>query len=277
MAQIDTSLFVLKRKDDPATVTLQSKLAMDYDAIAKANGLLLQGITVKVKKKSPIKELEEKYASGLFSGFSEKTIDLVNTNEANHYRNIFDYLQARVPGLWIENDGLDYRIYYRQSSSASSMGNLTMTLYLDEMEADASIISTVPADQVAMVKIFNTFVGTAGNGAGGVLAVYTKKGSDLGSMLSSSTDMFRYKGYSLIKEFYSPDYKTDPNRAQPDNRITLEWIPDMFVNAVNPKVPLIFFNIDRSRSYKVIIEGMTWDGRMLFLEKIISAPGQKPF
>jgi hypothetical protein len=201
----------------------------------------------------------------------------VNSNEANHYRNIFDYLQSRVPGIWIENEGLDYRIYYRQSSSLSSMGNMQMTLYLDEMEADASIISTVPADQVAMVKIFNSFVGSAGNGPGGVLAVYTKKGGDYTNSISTSADLFLYKGYSLNKEFYSPDYKTDPGRLQPDNRITLEWIPDLFLNSVNPRIPVKFYNNDRSKSFKVVVEGITWDGRMVFLEKIISAPGQKPF
>jgi hypothetical protein len=57
MEQIDTSVFVLKRKDEPVSASLQSRLSMDYDAIARASGTLLQGITVKAKKKNPIKEL----------------------------------------------------------------------------------------------------------------------------------------------------------------------------------------------------------------------------
>jgi hypothetical protein len=269
LSRIDPSSFTII-PPDAEFEELSSKLAYDYDIIQRASGLMLEGVTVKAKKKTPVQELEEKYASGLFSGFSEKTIDLVNTDEADHYRNVFEYLQTRIPGLQVEIDGLDYNIYYRQAGSISSMGKIPMTLYLDEMETDASIISTVPANQVAMVKIYSTFVGAGGNGPGGALAVYTKKGNDLSTMLSSSADMFRFKGYSLIREFYSPDYRVIPKQGSPrDNRITLQWLPDIFVNAVNPKIPISFFNNDRTRTYKVIVEGLNWDGKMVFLEKII--------
>jgi len=256
---------------------LASKLAYDYDAIQKASGLMLEGVTVKVKKKTPIQELEEKYASGLFSGANEKTIDLVNNKEADIYANIFDYLQARVPGLSIFKDGLDYYIYYRQSVSISSMGGFPMTLFLDEMQTDASVISTIGPQQVAMVKIFSNFVGASGGGPGGVLAIYTKKGADLSSVVFSSADNFSYMGYSLVKEFYSPEYKANNTSVHPpDNRITLQWLPDIFVSSVDPRIPIRFYNNDRSKSYRVIVEGMTWDGRLLFFEKTIT-PGQKPF
>ena len=271
---IDPQKIVQKEIVDSSELQAQTKLAFDYDAITKANGQMLQGVTVKARKKTPGQELEERYASGLFSGFSEKTIDLVNTNEKIYQRNIFDYLQARVPGLHVSNSGLDYDIYYRQSY----MGPRLMTLYLDEIETNASYIATIPANEIAMVKVFNSFGGAFGNGPGGVLAIYTKKGSDFSGTISSSADQFRFKGYSVIKEFYSPDYEVDPNRVQlADKRITLLWQPDVFVNAANAKVPLVFHNSDRTSRFKIVVEGMTWDGRMVTLEKIISAPGKKGF
>ena len=253
----------------------EKKWGYDYEAISKAEGLILAGVTIKAKKKNPLQELEEKYASGLFSGFSERTIDLVNTNEVITQENIFEYLSHRVPGLSVNRDGIDYYIYYRQGiGTASAMGLIPMTLYLDEIETDASFISSIPASQVAMVKVYSSFVGAAGNGAGGVLAVYTKKGTDLYNS-ASITDMVSYQGYSVIKEFYAPDYSVDiPATKNQDNRITLFWEPQIIVSSINGSIPFTFYNNDRTKQFKVVVEGMTIDGKLLMIEKTF---GRKPF
>jgi hypothetical protein len=261
--------------NDTSVTKNLSKLAYDYDEIVKASGIMLKGVTIKSRKKNPLQELEEKYASGLFSGFSERTIDLVNTNEIIQELNIFDYLQARVPGLSVINDGLDYIIYYRQSATVSSMGAMPMTLYLDEVPTDASFISSIPPNQVAMVKVFSSFVGAVGNGAGGALAIYTKKGADFYNS-SSIKDQVKYQGYSLIKEFYSPDYTIDiKEKSKTDHRITLQWIPNIMVNNINPKIPVVFYNNDRTKQFKIVVEGMTTDGKMIFIEKTVPAVSSK--
>ena len=249
-------------------------LAFDYEAIQKASGLMLEGVTVKAARKNPIAELEDKYAKGAFAGDGNKIIDLVNTKDAEPYQNIFDFLQMRVPGLQIQNDGPDYFIYYRQAASISSMGNIPMTLYLDEIETDAAFISTIPGNQIAMVKVFSTLVASAGNAPGGVLAIYTKKGADMNDVMRYAAAMVKYKGYAVIKEFYAPDYAVDKSaRSQTDNRITLDWRPDIHINNVNPKIPLTFYNNDRTKSFKIVVEGMTLDGKMIMIEKTITRKG----
>jgi hypothetical protein len=249
-----------------------AKWVMDYDAIQKANGMMLQGITVKAQKKSPAQQVDERYTKGVFSGFANKTIDLVNNDEANSYLNIFDYLQSRVNGLQVVADGFDYSLYYRQGPSISSMGNIPMVLYLDEVETDASVIASVPANQVALVKVYSNFVAAAGNGAGGVLAIYTKKDSDYVGH-SGYANFSIYSGYSVIKEFYAPDYSVDKaTREGGDNRITLDWRPSIFINNINPRVPLTFYNNDRTTKFRVVVEGMTTSGKLISLERIIKAP-----
>ncbi|MBK7561892.1 MAG: hypothetical protein WAT34_13715 [Chitinophagaceae bacterium] len=254
-----------------------SKLAYDYEAISKANGTLLEGITLKVKKKTLLQEMEEKYVSGMFAGDANKTIDLVNSNDADVYQNIFDYLQLRVPSLSVSNEGFEYSIYYRQGFAVSSLGNIPMILYLNEIETDANVIANIPGNQVAMVKIFGSFAGATGNGAGGVLAIYTKQGADITSS-NSAADIKKYTGYSLIKDFYAPDYSVNlvpPEKA--DHRITLDWRPTISVNHINPGIPVSFYNNDRSKKFKVIVEGMTLTGKMVCIEKIISFSDKKPF
>ncbi len=253
-----------------------SKFAYDYDAVLKANGTMLEGITLKVKKKTVLQEMEENYVSGMFSGDANKTIDLVNSQEADVYQNIFDYLQLKVPGLSVTNEGFDYSIYYRQGASISSMGNIPMILYLNEIETDAGVIATIPGNQIAMVKVFSSFAGASGNGAGGVLAIYTKKDADI-TTLSSAADMVKYRGYSVVKEFYAPDYSVNKtSKEKTDHRITLDWRPAIFINHINPRIPITFYNNDRTKQFKIVVEGMTLEGKMIMIEKIIS-PAQKAF
>ncbi len=248
-----------------------SRLDQDYDAIRHAKGVMLEGVTVKTRKKSPVEELEEKYTTGMFSGTDNKILDLINTPEADTYLNIFDYLQNRVPGLDFTNNEGTYIIYYRQTASASSMGPIPMIVYLNEIETDASVIATIPANQIAMVKLYSNFVGAVGNGAGGALAIYTKKGADMANVMQSAADMVKYNGYTVTKEFYAPDYGVDNSARTPaDNRITLDWRPDILVNNINPKIPVTFYNSDRTKSFKIVVEGMTIDGKMLMIEETIN-------
>jgi hypothetical protein len=246
------------------------KMAYDYDAIQKANGTMLENINIKVIKKTPLQEVDERYTRGMFSGDAVRAIDLIHTDDAMAYENIFDYLQSRIPGLTILKDGLDYTLFYRQVANVSSMGNIPMILFLDEVQTDASYISALPADQIALVKVFSSFAGADGNAPGGVLAMWTKKGKDYVNKKGLASNSF-YQGYSIIKEFYAPDYQVKKETAFADNRITLDWRPDILSNYVDPSIPFSFYNNDRTKRFRVVIEGMTTAGKMVCIEKVIGS------
>lgn len=251
------------------------KLGIDYDAFEKANGILLKGITVSARKKTPVQELEDRYVSGLFSGLTSETIDLVNSREKIYQINIFDYIQGRIPGIKVQRKGPDYVLYYRQRFSLFG-DPIPMTLYLNEMQTDSKFISIIPANQIALIKVYSSFVGAEGNGAGGVLAIYTKQNADLISGVDGAGDMFPYKGYAVVRQFYSPDYSVPPPPNAPaDHRITLQWLPEVVVDGVNVKYPLTFYNNDRTQNFRIVVEGMTADGRMMSLEKVVHAATTK--
>lgn len=249
---------------------VRGKMQSDYEAIQKEAGLMLEEVKVKAIKKTPTQLLDEKYSSGMFGSNTVRTIDLVNTDEYTTVGNIFDHLIRVVPGLDFATEGGEYIIYYRQGPSASSMGSIPMIVYLNEVETDASVIATIPPQEVALVKVYNYFVGGAGNGAGGALAIYTRKAGDF--VNSSRGDFINYKGFSIIKDFYEPDYNTDPSLLlKTDNRITLLWRPNIFVNNINPVIPVSFYNSDRAKKYKIVVQGMTTSGKLISFEKIISS------
>jgi hypothetical protein len=240
-----------------------------YLAMQKAKGTMLKAVTVTTKKKSAIEMVEEKYASELFSVNSNSTFDLVNSNEAIAYPNIFEFLKLRVNGLIVQYEEAEYKLFYRQMTNASDLGNPVMTIFLDEVETDASLISSIPAYQIALVKVYSSFIGAVGNGAGGALAIYTKKAEDYKDG-SIQNNIKMYNGYSITKEFYAPNYKVNKTGLDTDNRTTLDWRPQIFVNNINPEIPISFYNNNRTKKFKVVVEGMTTSGKLIWLEKIIS-------
>lgn len=247
---------------------LNAQTKIDYENGKKAKGLL-QEVIVKSKQKTKLATLEDKYISGLFNTNARTTIDLVNSEEANNYANIFDYLRTNLNGVQVLNDGLNYSLYYRANTTGSNIGSGAMTIYLDEVETDASAIENIPANQIALVKVYSTFLGGAGNSQDGAIAIYTKKAEDYKNP-SPASNIKIYNGYSVSKEFYAPDYKVTKAGLDIDTRITIDWRPQIFFNNINPKIPFSFYNNNRTKSFKVVVEGVTTTGKLIFIEKIIT-------
>ncbi len=259
------------------------------EEITRAEGKMMQGVTVTAKMKTPVEKLEDEYTVGAFStnAFVERVIDLVNTNEPVVQPNIFEYLKSRIPGLMIadpdlskrppdpsepgfdpRNDPTKLRLFYRQMPSVSSLGNPPMVVYLNEIETDPDVIATIPAAEIALIKIYSSFVSAPGAGPGGVMAIYTKKSKDMSDPLGSTIS---YEGFSVIKEFFAPNYKADPSLIfKPDTRITIDWRPNIFVNNIDPVIPISFYNSDRTKRFRVVVEGMTTSGKLISIEQIIS-------
>lgn len=234
-----------------------------YDEILKENGLLLEGITLKTRKKSPLKQVEDEYTRGAFSGEARQSFDLVNSDDGEHYQSVYQYLEAK--GVLAFN---------RNLPQASSMGSFNTIYYLDELPADLDL-HLLPLNQVALIKVFTSFVGEWGNAPGGVIAIYSKKGENIrqGSMKGA---VVSYPGFSIVKEFYAPDYRMPAEAGTADNRLTIDWRPDVYINNINPQIPFSFYNNDRTKRFRVIVQGMTATGKMVFLDQLIG-PSSKGF
>ena len=250
---------------DTTDAETATKMTDYYNEYLRAAGLMLDNVTVRTRVKTKQEELEERYASGLFAGgINSRFLDL--SEETSGGMNIFDYIQGRIAGVNVRrNDMGEYIITYRDGG----LGSNRLTLFLDEMQTDANFIESIPVNQIAYVKLMGSFVGAPGSS--GALAIYTKKGADLSAVTQSATDIIPYQGYEIIKEFYSPNYDMNrPEDSKADNRITLLWTPAINIAHVNPKIPIIFYNNDRTKKFKIVAEGVTNDGRFLMIEKIVN-------
>jgi hypothetical protein len=167
----------------------------------------------------------------------------------------------------MQNDPTKYRIFYRQLPSASGMGNPPMVIYLNEVEVDADVLLTIPTAEIALVKLFSSFAAAQGGGPGGALAIYTKKPELL---KATNGNAVTFTGYTPIASFPERNYETDASlRDKPDGRVTLFWRSNLFLNGIESRMPIQFFNSDRTKRFRIVVEGITPSGRPLFFEKIL--------
>ncbi|MBA2500644.1 MAG: hypothetical protein H0V30_13015 [Chitinophagaceae bacterium] len=222
---------------------------------------VLETVTVRAKTKDPKEVMDEKYTSGLFAGGDAYTFDLVNDRMSFGAMNIFSYLQGRVAGLQITNQG--------NNTSLSWRGG-TPQVYIDEIPTDIGMIANIPVTDIAYVKVFRPpFMGGFG-GSGGAIAVYTRQGDDIAQTPGKGMEKATIEGYSPLREFYSPNYQVFGQRNElKDVRTTLYWLPIVVTEPGNGKFRIHFHNNDISESFRVIIQGMSKEGRLTHVEYLM--------
>ncbi len=162
------------------------------------------------------------------------------------------------------------------SASVSWRGSQT-SLFIDEMQADPERLSSLSVNDIAYVKVIRPpFMGAMGGGAGGAIAVYTRRGGDVQMPAGKGLNSTVVVGYSSNKQFYSPDYasRNSSSDVVADYRSTLFWNPAVLTGPGRQKVRLEFYNNDISKSFRVILEGVNEIGKMVRIEKVIEATGR---
>jgi hypothetical protein len=225
------------------------------------NGKVLAGVVIQKKTKSDVQVLDEKYTSGMFSGGDAYQFDLLTDPFAASSYNIFNYLQGKVAGLQINSTSTPPSLQWRGSTPA---------IFLDEMPADADMVSNISVSDVAYIKVLRPpFIG-ASNGSGGAIAIYTRRGGDQKTEPGKGLANNMVTGYNTIRQFYSPNYATiSEENEKKDFRSTLYWNPEVVTTPGKSKVVLSFFNNDVSNAFRVVIEGMTKDGRLAHVEQVM--------
>lgn len=222
---------------------------------------MLENVTVTAKTKPTVQVMDDKYTSGLFKGSDAYQFDLVNDPFAASSLNIFQYLQGKVAGLQISQGGANTSLQWRGGSPQ---------IYLDEIPTDASMISNIPVNDVAYIKVFRPpFMGGMGGG-NGAIAIYTRRGGDVQSTPGKGLASNKVMGYTPIKQFFSPNYSSFQQRNEErDLRTTLYWNPMLTPTAGKQTARFTFYNNDVSEAFRVVIEGMSSDGKLTRLEQIM--------
>ena len=232
--QKSSNMAALQRKQLAATAKIQT----------------LDEVQIISKQKSAKQKLDEQYTSGFFSGGDGYTFNLEEDPFSKSSPGILEYLQGKVAGLQISTGG---------QGGATWRGSAT-SFFLNESPSDINMLQSINMADVALIKIFRPpFFGAAGGGSGGAIAIYTKKGSSINSSFKGlpSTNIY---GYSVIRQFYNPDYTNNAEPTVKDYRSTLYWNPILYFDKNSRRVTLPFFNSDNCKKIRVIVEGINEAG-----------------
>jgi hypothetical protein len=246
------------------TLAMQAERRRVEDLMKKAT---LKEVVVTAKAKTRMEELDERYTSGLFSGnFSARQFDVVNDKTAMAFPSVLDYLRGRVAGLDINTSN--------PMSPVLRWRGAGVSLFLNEFPVTPDFLAAYTMSNIAYIKVFappffGSMAGTTSSGGGGAISVYTASGADAVAVVPSRLNSLQVPGYSAVREFYSPDHATTVSNPGTDLRKTLLWVNRIQLDSREPKLTIPFYNNDISESFRIVLEGMTSDGRLIHMSKLV--------
>ncbi len=220
-------------------------------------------------RNDPLVKLDERYASGMFTGGANNfSIDVLHDEKAWTKLDVFNYIRSAVPGLVVGS-------FNATGGRSLTYQGATVNVYIDEQEMTTSDIEVLSLEDIAYIKLIPRYFGrgpdAGGAGYAPAISIYRKKGDDMIDRRPKVTDLNQVKvaGYSPLKEFYSPDYSKSNTTTGTDARTTLLWLPYILTEANRQKVPITFYNNDFTKKMRIVLEGINEDGKIIRIEKIV--------
>jgi hypothetical protein len=154
---------------------------------------------------------------------------------------------------------------YSPNSAASQHSNVNITL-------DGALVAMDDLKSVTMKEVlFLKFVPKTGPKTLPVLAITSRQALEQSNILENKTGFAVITGYTPVREFYAPHYAADKiiDYAASDFRSTLYWNPSVKLDKSHRKVTLSFYNNDVSNKFRIVVEGMNQEGKLIRIEDFI--------
>jgi hypothetical protein len=233
----------------------------------------MKDVATVIGKKSadPSKAVMKRYVRGVFGGVPRKRLDLITNPPTAVFATLHQYIRANLFQVQERLNGGSLELEMRRARQFITRENPPVTVYLDEFLVDYGQLANIYMNDVALVLFFDQTATTVlSNTGGGVLAVYTKKPQDYFVDNGNTLYVKKMYGYSPVADVDMPDYnKFIKLRDKPDNRSTLYWNPVLNINPVVEPAPIEFFNSDKAKRFKVVVQGIMADGRYIYEEKYL--------
>ncbi|MEL6720172.1 MAG: TonB-dependent receptor plug domain-containing protein, partial [Bacteroidota bacterium] len=226
-----------------------------------------------VVKEEKIEEVIEYYKDGMLYRRPNTRIDTENLPNIAQYRDIYDILRGRVPGMKIdapEEEGSKHSIILR--GYTTGLNETDFMSNAAKFMVNGAVVSTNYAEAINPMNIaFVDVISSVGQlslygelGFNGLIMIYLKppvqRQIENAKVKAPGILSLLYNGYNQAREFYTPTYSTSeavPNKL--DNRITLHWAPLLQTNEFG-EVYLEFFTADRNTIYEIRVEGISKSG-----------------
>jgi hypothetical protein len=214
------------------------------------NSVVLREVVIKDKKVEVIKTSSNLNGPG-------NADQVIMPDVLSGCANIADCLQGRISGVIFRND----------TPFSTRNLNRPMQIILDGVYVDGVVLASLSPDDIGSIEVLRNIQYTAiygGKGGNGLLIITTKTGNSSYAYQRYSPGIITFmpRGYSKVREFYSPKYDDPKTNANiPDLRSTIYWNPNT-ITGKNGKASFEFFNADKKGVYRVVIEGIDNDGNL---------------
>lgn len=235
------------------------------------SNVILKGIDIKARKLTPTEELIKRHNQKLTPD-RVYTFDFINDRVPTVF-NALDYLIGRVPGLQIyKSPSGGYGFEYRGASDLpykDKIGSAMPFFYIDDGQVTLDDVTGMQMADIAYVQYAPPPVWFAPMNGGfiGAILVYTKRFDDENvSATSRVIKKYTFNSYAITREFPTVDYSTPKSTDRPDYRTTLYWNHDL-VPDKDGNIKISFYNSDKAKGYRIIVQGMDADGKTAYLAK----------
>ena len=198
----------------------------------------------------------------VYKTISERSADVVVREDKLKTRNNYSLSEAigplNIPGLFYSDGNLVFR---------GSKVFLFLNGILVEKENVRFILESLMVLNIQQLDFSRSEFIPGIYKAAPILYITLKSGNDISRNYSpSNISVLKLLGYQQPVEFYSPQYDKIGN-AKPDLRTTVYWNPDIKIK--NGKADVNFYSADGKVDYSVIIEGLTDEGKLIRMQKVI--------
>ncbi len=213
------------------------------------------------------KDSREEKLKGLY-GRGDNLVDFSDDIRYAGWKNPLQAIIGQIPGLIVENLNFEYTPYLRARNFTRRLPALVL---LDDVAVSFAFISSYPANLIDRVVAYKSLASTAvfgSDGAGGVLAFYTKTDIDPTVIETPGILTTRLKNsYHQPREFYAPKYDVQiPEHVKPDSRIVLHWQP-MIILDENGEAEIQFWNSDEDTEILIDLQGLSAYGNPFSVTK----------
>ena len=216
---------------------------------------------VVVKEKRLDQQIEH-YKEGMLYKKPNIRIKTMTMPTLHQYRNIYDLLRGRVPGMKLENPeeaGMQHSIILRGRKTGLS-NNIKMSNAAKFM-VNGALVSTAYAEaihpnDIAFVDVISSLdkLTPYGElGGNGLVMIYLKTAREGGASKTTTQGgvlHFTHTGFAIPKTFLSTDQTSST---------TLFWHPSMEVNETGTAIIELLIGKEKGR-YDVIVQGMSLSG-----------------
>jgi hypothetical protein len=248
----------------PNTKTCIEKSIVPLDDLtfpAIEGAYILKDVIVQSKKKEDNLTNTTRFNNASSRGYK------ITDGEASKFRDVLSFIRSH--GYNVSENGAD--VIISRTYTTTLLGNNTPVIYLDDFPLEQfSLLRNMLLSTIDEIYINKTGFGAGINGSNGVIRIYSKPVAN-----GSSNIKIKSKAFYITNGFQQTISYTNPKFTNVQNDSfktygTIHWVPNINTDANGDfkfSIPNLY-----QKTIKIIIEGISTDGKLLSEVKTIALP-----